>query len=478
MTNKNTNYQLNNQIRSDSKIPDLMTNRPINTINLPKKFKNFKAWLRYLDNDINSKVTDTLKFNTSDTAKNTWSAMNSTPTEVSEPIFEKIFKQKAEINSPEVLRLKSFNLRDEANESLQNKKDFSNITKMNSKIITTDLDTLFDLANKKFEILTPREAALMLPQNTTSSFPHFKKKNKILEKAIKQVEYIIASGDTTFIKYPFIVRWRTQTRKTGRKYRQFYMSNFICLIIEAMFFGPIINHFRDNLDTSYCLGNKFPNLSRKLQNILSRNTKILNIDFEKFDFRMRSELNSKTQKYIKSKLKIRNHVHNSLYDTICYYNNKGNVISSIKGIPCIFKSECGIKSGMFSTNLIGTFNNAIMQTTLKRHFNDTIKQEDVILMSDDCLIGYNKNLDLSSICEFFKKEFDAIVHPKKSEIYTVNPVVEDNIIYFLGYKMSTTVRYADYELMMNQLLYSENFIPESVLPTKTRLFSKLASISL
>jgi hypothetical protein len=397
--------------------------------------------------------------------------MNSLPTVVREPVFEKLFQQNLEHENTALIQAEAQKLRDQAVDILSTPSNLPDVSTLPVGLIFSHLDEMFNLKDKYFNTVSTEIAANSLPKSTSSAFPDFKKKGDLLDSNINDVNCILAERDLSWMEYPSIVRWRTQQRKSGRKFRQFYMFGYRILTLEMIYAKPFFDHFQMHKDTPYCFANIFPDLAKKISSL--RHFKYgVSIDYTSYDQRCTASLMYLAFKYLKSKLRLNNYTKRLFFDKIVEYSVGCSIATKYHSTPIMFSKARGVMSGSVFTNLIGSIINAIMISYYFIQNKQLPTKNNVLVMGDDCLFGFDSKVNLNELFQFMKTNFDAEVSIEKSEVYNSNA----ESFYFLGYDINENGRWANFELMKRQLIFSEQFIPESVMPTKTRLFSKLASI--
>lgn len=440
----------------------------------PRQFQKYRDWDEYVKSQIVPKHKNLEPLDIGKTSRTLFSAMNSTPTVINEPVFEKIFNLQANIPSKEELRSESIEQRNSAIVKLTEGKRKPDLRTINTRDLFQKLDRCLNLSDKLFSPVDADTAVLTLPQNTSGSYPDFIKKGENKDNVLRQLNYVRNTGDTTWINFPAVVRWRTQVRKTGIKKRQFYMFGHLILALENSFLRPFFDNFENDKMTSYCFGNKFPELAKRVKHLKSNYKYIHCFDFKSFDQNASSILIKLAFNYLRTHLRFQNKTQEKLWRALCEYACYCPVASALNGIPYIFQKEDSIMSGSILTNILDTIVHLIMEILFSDEFlKEEISPESCSIMGDDGMSGTNKQIDLKSAAEYFLNRFGAELSIEKSFIYETKP---DLRVYFLGYIFDEFGRYADFDLMKEQLIYSEIFIPESVLPTKTRLFSKLASL--
>lgn len=439
-----------------------------------RKFSKYRNWKYYLQTETSCWDPFLAPTSVDKTAQSSFNAMNCIPTVIAEPIFEDIFKSRLDLPDTNQLKETSKIQRKDAIHRLTQPIVLPNLEMINRSKLFADLDSCFGLKGIFFKPVTPERAVDTLPSKTSSSFPNFIKKSENKISVLQQLKVIIWNGNMDWLNFPAVIRFRTQMRKTGIKYRQFYMFGHLILALENMFIRPFFDHFELNKTTSYCFGNKHPNIAQKIKDIRLEFKYIYSFDFSSFDQNVSDILIQISFCYIRSHLSFNNKIMENIFWSLLRYSCYCPIVSNLDGVPVLFDKTRGVMSGSILTNLLDTIINCIMLTLMRRNFEIAeIHSKMLAIMGDDCLCGMNVYISLDEMNSFFKHMFGAELSIEKSNIYKSS---DNTSVYFLGYEIDEYGRYSDFELMQRQLMCSESFIPESVLPTKTRLFSKMASL--
>jgi len=441
--------------------------------NSVKEHSSYSKYLNFISY-LNSHLSEITKVeNIPRAAKVSWNAMHSGPSFCPEPIFLKIFNMDIPNSiSPSV----ELDERDNAFKLLSAPNSGTHkLLRKHKKQIIDALDLCLDLKGKRFPVARVDIALQALPQSTSSAWPKYIKKSLDSDSIRVKMNRILYDQDLSWLYYPITIRWRTQQRLLSLKFRQFYMLAFLILAFEMMYLYHILIHFRDNKFTSYSFANTFDHTSSKIKKIRKRNknNSVIGFDFKSFDLSLSIELIHFCFNYLKSKIVFKTSSHSKIFNALMFYHCFCMIMTRLNGKPISFIKQRGLMSGSCFTNLIGSIANLVMIICLKIKLGHDIKREDLMVMGDDSLCSFTGTPSMQYCSAFMLEEFGTTVSIEKSFYY---PPGWSGTYFYLGYEVDERGRYADFELFKKQLTVSEYFIPEDILPTKTRLFSKLASI--
>jgi hypothetical protein len=159
--------------------------------------------------------------------------------------------------------------------------------------------------------------------------------------------------------------------------------------------------------------------------------------------------------------------HLELINRIETYHCKASIVANYKGDYVLYEKRKGLLSGSAFTNLCGSWINCFMLVYFLLDHDITPTVDMIHVCGDDCLLGINDNFTIDYMASYFWKKFKIKISKHKSEIFKQN----DNV-YFLGGVINENGRYADFDLIKEQLCLSSN---RSELDEGFRLFSKLCS---
>jgi len=448
-----------------------------NLFNRSKDSRTFNSYRRYetFMKVLQNKLSLVCKINDVNRAtKITWNAVHSGPPFIVEKEFKKLFP---EVQIPDVnIKEKTLEEREKVSHELQIKSPGSHaFLRKNKTYLFNKLDECLNLKGKKFNTMFVHDAVDFLPQSTSSAFPKFNKKHFNRDEMIQKLYSVLKTADISWIYYPTVIRWRTQQRMSGPKFRQFFMFAHLILCIEAYFFGNIIKYITNDPQSSYCSGDTFISLRQKIIRLKQNGRYIVSGDIKMFDVSLSIELLYTAYIYLKSKIYFKNRRESLIYNALMFYGCFCVVFSIHNGIPTQFIKKRGLMSGSLTTNLIGTIINLILIISYLKTNDCEVSYKTILAMGDDSLASTNKYLSLDMLASFLYEEYGIILSVDKSVLYDLSK--GETTVFFLGYEMDENGRYANFELFKKQLVFTEQYISEEVLSTKARLFSKLASIS-
>lgn len=434
------------------------------------KFQDFKK--KYLSSTLNKIGNIFRPENMNRTCQITWQSMSRLPTVISEPIFTNMFDthEFVESISLEPVSVKAAKLRNSAVTYLSNKRILNLNPVIVNKVFKV-MDNNFKLDSLRFTPIYPQEASDLLPTSTSSGFPDFiTPKSLNAPKVISQTIKMLMNLDfSAFEEYLVPVSWRTQVRKSGVKFRQFFVFPHLIQLTEMMFAAPFFKHFEVNKDSVYCFGNKFPELSERWKSW--QNYKyIYSIDMSNFDLSVQLVLINLAFRWLKSHVRMPNDAYAQLWEKIVDYHNHCKVATAYNGVPIILSKSAGIMSGSVFTNFLDTIVNAFCTYYfLLDHGIDP--NVPLAIMGDDIILPLNTEFSLDYISKYYLENFGLEVSKEKTIVFAPG-----DRVYFLGHYFDPFGRYIDEELTKKQLSISERFIPEEEMSTAERLVSKIASI--
>jgi uncharacterized protein YdcH (DUF465 family) len=334
------------------------------------------------------------------------------------------------------------------------------------------MSDLLLLTGSKYKTCGPSEAFDTLPGATSSSFPDFKKpKTKIKDKVCQLSHQLLNLGlSHLIIDFPITVNWRTQLSSSGKlKFRQFYPFPVVIACFEKMLFGGIFLHFERNLHTPYCFANRYIELRHRY--IKWQHYKyIYSLDFKAFDQTIPNELIVMMLNFLSSKIFL-NAKEKAVLRTILTYHTSCLVISCVRGLTFMFRKRRGLMSGSALTNLLGSMVNLFIILYINRVYRLSIDPKSISILGDDIIFVSDRKIELSYLSGVINHHFNMEISVEKSEVFSAGERV-----FFLGHYFDDKGRYLDLERTKSQLCISENFIPEDVLSTNDRIWSKFCSI--
>lgn len=435
-------------------------------------FKNYGDFKYRMENRIKRLSSAFKPRNAKATIASLWSAMRRPPSFVEETFYSGLFGTQNWIlkNTPANMMEESELIRTEtAKNSLLNPKQLNLDPILVQRTIQT-IDKLLKVRGLRFSPISASAAADYLPKNTSSGFPEFEKKSNLLNLVVTQVNTMLYTDNFTIFKDLItVIIWRTQVRLTGLKFRQIYMFPYLVLVCEAMFASGLLDHM-SSISSPYVYNDKFPQLAERWKS-LQKYANILSLDIKGFDLSVPLELIYIYFSWQRSHIKFDTLEQAKLFENIRNYNMSCLIATSIDGKSVLFSKLCSVMSGSFNTNLMVTFVNMFIVIYHCHANNIEVNSIDLHLKGDDILVGTNSDDLLDGLVETYSKTFLMTVALDKTQVFK-----RRQRIYFLGYYFDDKGRYLDWKLTKLQLSISENFIPESVMPTFERLFSKLCSI--
>jgi len=393
---------------------------------------------------------------------------------MTESIFITLFDCQSEIDKVKVLAGNPIIVGD------TNRREAKKLLETNGKALLVDkkvqlalyrMSKLLQVNGIKFSTITPTEAFESLPQTTGSSFPRYvRKKAQIRTEIISQLHYLLRKPKPVFQKYLIGINWRTQVSRSSRlKYRQFYPFPVLVAALEKVLFGKFFTHFEKTKNTPYCYGNIFPDLAKrydKWQNFSS----IYSLDLKSFD---QNIVNSVLQICLDFLAKHTSMSANEqiLFSYLKAYHLNCNIVTSIGGKTTVFQKRQGLMSGSALTNLLGTLVNLFYILYADEELNLKIDTRSLSIMSDDIVFATNVGVRLQTLNTYYKDKFNQTLQIEKSEIFKPGERV-----YFLGHFFDSKGRYLNVDRLTLNLCFSEHYIPESVMNTYDRIWSKFCSL--
>lgn len=450
-----------------------------NNINLNKnnsklqKFSNFKQFKDYIISNDNKVEKVFRSKNVSRTANIQYQNSKRTASFLREKAFIKIFKTDETLfPKKDEIKDKCITARNEAVEQLSKSRKL----KLKSSLVKKSfakMAEMLKLTGKKFSPVSILESLDFLPTKTSSGYPdHVTPKKDNHNVILQQFHSLLEGAELNLRNLLVYVSWRTQMRKGPKlKFRQFFPFPQLIQAIEGIFAVPFFKHFDKNKDLSYCYGNVFTDLRPRIKHWNTRRF-IYSLDFKGFDLSVQNYL-IKTVffGFIKHFLLINNSIINKLYLMVIDFHCHCSIVTSIDGDTCVMQKESGLMSGSVMTGFCGSIINLFTSVYFCLDHEIEIETFDINVLGDDNIMALNRQFSLEYLQEYFANTFGLIISIEKSEIF--KPFEK---IFFLGHYIDINGRYLDWQLAKYQLSYAENYIPENVMSTDLRLFSKFCSI--
>jgi hypothetical protein len=439
-----------------------------------KKFSTVSDLEQYLSY-LNDSLPYFAKFNPKRAASVSWLNSKKSATFVYETIFIKLFDceeimKELKHSSGDPNKISNIN-RIETINLLSSSKKIDLDVDLTHKVLAEMADLLL-LSGRKYKTVSPSDAFDTLPQNTSSSFPEFRRPKSVVKKEVCSLihKLIRTPKLKLFHNFPISVNWRTQVSSSLKlKYRQFYPFPVLVAVLEKMIFNGIFAHFETNQMTPYCMSNTFEHLSKRYVKWQTKRH-IYSIDFKSFDQRIENILLSTMLKFLANKVSLRAY-DTDILDSIISYHCNCQIISSINGETCMFTKERGLMSGSALTNLLGSMVNLFTLLYLNRIYRLNIDTSSISILGDDIVFASDRKLSINTFSLYYKKHFDLEVSTEKSNVYSPGEQV-----YFLGHNFDNNGRYLNHAKTVVQLCISENYISEEILSTNDRIWSKFCSI--
>jgi hypothetical protein len=137
----------------------------------------------------------------------------------------------------------------------------------------------------------------------------------------------------------------------------------------------------------------------------------------------------------------------------------------------MFRKKRGLMSGSALTNLLGSMVNLFTLLYLNRLYKLDVDKSSISILGDDIVFASDKKLSINDFALYYKKHFNLEISVEKSNVYSPGEQV-----YFLGHNFDQYGRYLNNAKTVVQLCISENYIPEEILSTNDRIWSKFCSI--
>lgn len=448
----------------------------MSTIHQRQRFKSFNSYSAFKNwtNDFFARSPDFLRpLNIQRTCSISWNNMHRIPSFVFESIFSELFPDvvsSVKRDQPADLKKESHSQRSVTAITLVSDQELVLCPKRINRVFKV-MDTLFKINNTKFRIALPLEALDKLPRTTSSGYPDFlTPKSQNIPHISDQMWTIMTTGDSSWMDFIVPVAWRTQMRKSGIKFRQFFVFPHLVQALEMLFAKPFFDYFENVKDSIYCFGNTYTHLRTRWL-FWQQFSNIISLDATAFDQSIKSKLIRLGFHWIKRHLYLTNSVQNGIFNDLIEYHCYCTVATAVDGTPTLVSKNQGIMSGTVFTNFLDTIVNAFVTLYVFDYLGLPVP-EGLAVMGDDIIIPTNSSFNLKQIIHLYHTLFRIDISDEKSEIF-----YPGQRVYFLGYFFDNLGRYLDTNLAKRQLILSERFIPESVMSTEERVISKLCSIS-
>lgn len=449
-----------------------MTNNS-NKINTLRVFSNFKEFTSYIKtNDLNT-TKEFRSANVARTANVQYQNSKRSASFVREKAFINIFNiDETLFPKKEEVKNTCTQAREEAILELSKNKRFKLKEELVQKSFAK-MAQMLKLTGKKFSPVSIIESLDFLPSKTSSGFPdHITPKRLNRNRIMQQFTQLMDGKKLNFENLLVYVSWRTQMRKGPKlKFRQFFPFPQLVQAIEGLFAIPFFKHFEANKDVSYCYGNVFTHLKPRIEHWNTR-AHIYSLDFKGFDQSVEDYLIKHVFfRFIKNFLYINNNTMNELFNKLIEYHVSCSIVTAKNGKACVFKKKKGLMSGSVMTGFCGSIINLFTSIYFCLEHKIDIETFDINVLGDDNIMSLNKKFSIEYLRNYYLRTFGLNISIEKSEIFKPHDKV-----FFLGHYMDKDGRYLDWDLSKYQLSYAENYIPENVMSTDLRLYSKFCSI--
>lgn len=306
--------------------------------------------------------------------------------------------------------------------------------------------------NTKFKPTSIEYAAEhQLNKSSSSGYPFFQKKGKVLSELISQAQTLLQNKADYIWNWPCTRGFRLQLRESlntlSRKIRIMYPYPGSIILLEDTFIMPFVDHFIQT-DTFYVIGQNGEKIGNKINNRFNKRLKrITSADISKFDQSLLNEVIISSFFILRNQLQLTQNESIS-FDKIVSYFCTSIMVSKSKGAPpYAFVKTHGVPSGSGFTNMIDSIAHAIMVEYLYPGLLDQC-----LICGDDNLFD-SSHVDIKYYFEEFKTVFNMTIDPVKTDHFSTY-----KSIYFLGFKWINCVRYISPLLALNQVLWHADFL--------------------
>lgn len=301
----------------------------------------------------------------------------------------------------------------------------------------------------KFTPVTIEQAAEeQINKSSSSGFPLFQKKGKILDILIKDCKLLFTHPEMWFwpITRGFRIQLRDDNGTIVPKIRVMYPFPGNIILLEDTFIMPFVQHFI-NTDTFYVIGRNGKQVSDLLRTKLSAASNILSSDVSAFDQNMLNETIIAAFGILRAQLRLTKDQALIFEQMVAYFCTSLAVSKAGKAKAYGFIKTHGVPSGSGFTNMIDTLAHAIVLEYLEPGI-----LERCLICGDDNIVSL-KQEDTSKLFNGYEEIFNLPISREKTEI-----VSSSNKFNFLGFTWNNFVRYVNPRLVINQMLWHTDFI--------------------
>lgn len=309
-----------------------------------------------------------------------------------------------------------------------------------------------------------------LNHRSSSGYPLFVRKGKVLEELISQARDMISNPTSESWFWPcyrgFRIQIREEFSKLYRKVRIMYPYPGAIVLIEDTFVMPFVQHFI-NTDTFYIIGRSGLEIGKLIKSNFENSKRISVFDVSAFDQNMLRDPIILAFGILRQQLRL-SYEESVAFDNMVEYFCVNIFVSKDMDLnPYSFVRQHGIPSGSGFTNMIGTIAHAIILEYLEPGILETRK---ALICGDDNLFDSHA-LNLKALAKNYELHFNLPIALNKCGNFT-----SSRRLSFLGFEFINYERHISYKLALNQFLWHTDWLTD--LSPFERIVSRAASIFL
>lgn len=229
-------------------------------------------------------------------------------------------------------------------------------------------------------------------------------------------------------------------------------------IIEAVVARPMIDYFK-GVNHLMTFGKTSHEVGMRLRKSCSSTKYHASIDYSQFDSSVRADIiryafNAFRTWYKPGTLVYKNVTVGEMFDLVETYFISTPIVmpNKEKEYPTLVLGKShGVPSGSYFTQIVDSFTNAALIFAVSSRFQLAVKEDDVYILGDDCLVFTNQEIDLNKLGNFVSK-YGFKCNPSKGSTGLSNQLIE-----YLGRKWRNGFPIRTYSELVRGALYPEKY---------------------
>lgn len=201
-------------------------------------------------------------------------------------------------------------------------------------------------------------------------------------------------------------------------------------IIEAIVARPLINYFKP-VDHLMSFGKTSHEIGMKMAASVTNTKYHMSIDYSQFDACVRVDFIHAAFNAFRTWFDLSHEVYDGvsvgdIFDVVERYFITTPIVmpNRDKGCPTlVLGKKRGVPSGSYFTQMVDSFANAALMFGISSRFQLGVKEKNMYILGDDCLVFLNQQVDLNRISNYVNR-FGFKMNPLKGSSGVANQLVE------------------------------------------------------